>query len=127
MMREDDDKEALVEEAYVETKEEPCRPAAAVGRGGMAREGEEVTEEVGERYFRMDRRSKRLRWRIHESLPSERQYWRRKDRANFERRASKSAKSVNNATKEQDHCCPVDQHIASKEQREVNISVMIMR
>ena len=102
--------------------------AAAVGCGDMAREGEEVTEEVGERYFRMDRRSKRLRWRINESLPSERQYyWRRKDRANFERRASKSAKSVNNATKEQDYCSPVDQHIASKEQREVKISVMIMR
>ena len=49
-------------------------------------------------------------------------------RANFERRASKSAKSVNNATKEQHHhCCAVDQHIASKEQREVNISAMIMR
>jgi hypothetical protein len=63
MVREDDGKEALVEEAYVETKEEPCRSAAAVGRGGMARErqgwreGEEVTEEAGERYFRMDRRS----------------------------------------------------------------------
>ena len=40
MMREDDGKEALVEEAYVETKEEPCRSAAAVGCGDMAREGE---------------------------------------------------------------------------------------
>ena len=39
MMWENDGKEALVEEAYVETKEEPCRLAAAVGRGGMAREG----------------------------------------------------------------------------------------
>ena len=38
MMREDDGKEALVEEAYAETKEEPCRSSAAVGRGGMARE-----------------------------------------------------------------------------------------
>ena len=36
MMREDDGKEALVEEAYVETKEEPCRSAAAMGRDGMA-------------------------------------------------------------------------------------------
>ena len=40
MMREDDGKEALVEEAYVETKEEPCRSVAAVGRGSMASERE---------------------------------------------------------------------------------------
>ena len=40
MLREDNDKEALIEEADVETKEEPCRLAAAVGRCGMACERE---------------------------------------------------------------------------------------
>ena len=48
MMREDDGKEARVEEAHVKTKEElegeevreeTCRPTAAVGHDGVARGG----------------------------------------------------------------------------------------